>query len=523
MNKTLMLVICDFLLLSMLALARFDPPEEPPEATLNATASSATTEAELIELLEESLQSEQESRSNLSQDLNAARESLQNQTRVLEAREQALNETKEALEAKSSEAQNLAQTKAELEAEQTRMAEEKAAIDAERTELAQKYESTRTRLESATAEKVEIVQTLGQLKSESSLTRERLTKTEEELAAREIALAEKEAALKAAEAEKSRLASEREQLNRQLEVAMAEQKLLNDNLSRAEQEKTQLREERAQANARAERLGENVSTLGQNVSQLGEGVSTLTQTSEDIKKEIVESRPQTMSEIFTRFQKNRGTIRFTSNEKTLFGGQTQRSYESKSILVADTQGTYLVTHSADTPFSFSKPAGSVIAADVEIDLAGRKFPVRQIGFFSTDPRLIFIPLPETYVSASGLEIFQLAMQPERWEEAVLIKNDESNFGRTGFRRLTSSEKFLKMDRPALGELLADFASSRGDLAFTKNSRFIGVLTDTSHAVVIDAFLASAVLNVGKDFNPTEAAATIKRLEARVQKLPTDVQ
>ena len=62
-----MLIICDFLLLSMLALARFDPPEEVPTVTLDATASSETAEAELISLLEESLKSELSSRQNLTE------------------------------------------------------------------------------------------------------------------------------------------------------------------------------------------------------------------------------------------------------------------------------------------------------------------------------------------------------------------------------------------------------------------------------------------------------------------------
>jgi len=55
MNKTLMLVICDFLLLSMLALARFDAPEIEPKVTLDPSAVSTTAEAELVSLLEASL------------------------------------------------------------------------------------------------------------------------------------------------------------------------------------------------------------------------------------------------------------------------------------------------------------------------------------------------------------------------------------------------------------------------------------------------------------------------------------
>lgn len=517
MNKTLMLVICDFLLLSMLALARFDPPEEAATATLDATASSATAEAELIELLEESLQSELSSRQNLTEDLTETRESLQQKARALAEREAALEATQTDLAASTAQAEELARSKAQIEAEQAALAAEKARLEAESTQLAARFDRTRTELEASKSQQVELVSTLGQLKAQSSVTQEKLNQTEEELIAREIALAEREAALKAAEADKAALQAERETLNRQLEVAQAERRLLEHNLTQEQTEKQQLQEEKELAFARADRLTENVSELGQ-------GVSTLTQASEDIKKEIEAARPQTMSEIFTRFQNHRASLRFTATERGLFGAESIKTYESKSILIRDESGaTYLVTHSANSPFAFGKNANNLLAASLEVSLANRRFPVSQIGFLSADPRILFVPLPQSLVDASGLETFPLALQPERWEEAVLVKNDESNFGRTGFRRLTESERFLKMDRPALGQLFADFASSRGDLAFTKNSQFIGLLTDTEHAVVINDFLASAITRLGKGFDPEQNAATLDRLRDRLQQLPQKVR
>ena len=517
MNKTLMLVICDFLLLSMLALARFDPPKEAATATLDATTSSATAEAELIELLEESLQSELSSRQNLTEDLTETRESLQQKARALAEREAALEATQTDLAASTAQAEELARSKAQIEAEQAALAAEKARLEAESTQLAARFDRTRTELEASKSQQVELVSTLGQLKAQSSVTQEKLNQTEEELIAREIALAEREAALKTAEADKAALQAERETLNRQLEVAQAERRLLEQNLTQEQTEKQQLQEEKELAFARADRLTENV-------SQLGQGVSTLTQASEDIKKEIEAARPQTMSEIFTRFQNNRASLRFTATERGLFGAESIKTYESKSILIRDESGaTYLVTHSANSPFAFGKNANNLLAASLEVSLANRRFPVSQIGFLSADPRILFVPLPQSLVDASGLETFPLALQPERWEEAVLVKNDESNFGRTGFRRLTESERFLKMDRPALGQLFADFASSRGDLAFTKNSQFIGLLTDTEHAVVINDFLASAITRLGKGFDPEQNAATLDRLRDRLQQLPQKVR
>jgi len=523
MNKTLMLVICDFLLLSMLALARFDPPEDKPEPKLDATASSATAEAELIALLEESLQAEQGSRENLSSDLQETRETLQEKARLLEEREAALAETMANLEQTSAEAEALAKAKAEVEAKQSELA-------AEREQLAKRYESTREELQKASEERVELANTLGAVKEERSVSEERLKQTEKELREREAQLARREAELRAAQEEKQRLAAEQAELNKALEVARTEGRLLAENLTKEQREK-------AQAFARADRLTENVGVLGEGVNQLGQGVSqlgqgvsqigqevtTISRSSEEIKKEMEAARPQTMSEIFTRFQANRASIRFSSREQGLFGNTVERSYESRSILVkGQDENYYLVTHSNNSPFSLSK-SSRVDSANLTVSIGNESIQINQIGFLATDPRLIFIPLPKIFAESSGLEAFPLALQPERWEEAGLVKNDESNFGRTEFRRLTSSARFLKMERPALGELFADFAASRGDLAFTKNSQFIGLLTDTRHAVVIDDFVASAVLNLGNRFDADTADGTIDKLQDRIRQLPDEVR
>jgi len=530
MNKTLMLVICDFLLLSMLALARFDPPEAAPQPTLDSTASSASAEAELIELLEESLQAEQGSRENLSSDLQETRETLQEKARLLEAREAALAETLAQLQKTSSEAEALARAKAEAEATRAELA-------AEREELAQRFEATRAELQNASEERIRLTSSLGAFKEERAVSDERMKQAEDALRQRELELARREAELQVANAEKARMAAQQAELNQALEVAQSERRLLAENLSKEQQEKLA-------ALARADRLTDNVGLLGQGVSELGQGVSrlgqgvsqigqgvsqigqevtSLSQSSEAIQQEIQAARPQTMSEIFTRFQKNRATIRFDSRELSLFGGTVERSYESRSILVKGPDETvYLVTHSSNSPFSLTKTSG-LVSVRLTVSTAAGSLAVNQIGFLATDPRLIFIPLPKVFVENSGLEIFPLAQQPERWEEAVLIKNDESNFGRAEFRRLTSSARFLKMDRPALGELFADFAASRGDLAFTKNSQFIGLLTDTRHAVVIEDFVAAAVLQVGNRFDPATARSTVDTMQGRVSALPTELR
>ncbi|MFP4156059.1 MAG: hypothetical protein ACLFU4_00405 [Opitutales bacterium] len=509
MNKTLMLVICDFLLLSMLAMARFDPPEAPPEPSLDTGTSAATAEAELLELLEESLKAEQGSRENLSADLEHTQRELQEKARLLAEREAALETTQTSLQQTSAEAQSLAEEKAHIESEQ-------AKLETERQKLAQRFERTREQLEATTEERIRLTDTLSETREARSVSEERLKQTEEALRQREIELAEREAALKAAEAEKAQLAEARAELNQRLEVTESERRLLAQNLTTEQAEKQE-------ALARADRLTDNVAVLGQGFSQIGQNVTTLAESSEAIQREIKDARPQTMSEIFTRFQKNRARIRFTSTERGLFGSTSERSYESRSILVDGGDGTtYLLTHVRNSPFTAAK-SSRLDGAELEVSLPGGTMRIRQIGFLAADPRILFIPLPNSLVKSTDLVPFQLAREPERWEEAVLIKSDESNFGRTEFRRLTHSARFLKMDRPALGELFADFAASRGDFAFTKNSQLIGLLTESSHAVVVDDFVAAAVLDLGDGFDPAKARTMIDRLQERIGQLPEEVR
>ena len=160
---------------------------------------------------------------------------------------------------------------------------------------------------------------------------------------------------------------------------------------------------------------------------------------------------------------------------------------------------------------------------MEISLSGRTYPITKIAFHQMDPRILFITLPKHIVEASNLETFELASQVNRWEEAVLIKNNESNFGSAEFRRLTQSERFLKMSRPVLGEILNDFASSRGDLAFSKDNQFIGLLVDEKHAVVIDAFQDAATIDLGYDFDTAKYAPTNRLLKDRLLLMPEVVR
>ena len=79
MNRSILLVISDFLILSLLALARFDAPvtqdATPPSDT--EARPGATLESELIDILKASLESEKEQQAALASELKAVQENVE--------------------------------------------------------------------------------------------------------------------------------------------------------------------------------------------------------------------------------------------------------------------------------------------------------------------------------------------------------------------------------------------------------------------------------------------------------------
>src|SRR6185369_10846967 len=138
MNKTLLLILCDFLLLNLLALTRWEKAEPPrpklppvPELAANAV----TKEQDLVETMRQSLADEKATRDELAQKLSAS-------DSALAAREQSLTQ---------------------LQTERTRLAQEKEAATAALTSTQKSAQDLQQKLASATEEATMTKDQLAQL------------------------------------------------------------------------------------------------------------------------------------------------------------------------------------------------------------------------------------------------------------------------------------------------------------------------------------------------------------------------
>src|ERR1051325_1764882 len=97
MNRSILIVICDFLLVTLVAFSNFDA--ERPQPSRERAVASAPKErtADLVGTLKLALEDEKQTREKLSTDLQSTRENLRAQEQALAERESKIKEYQEDL------------------------------------------------------------------------------------------------------------------------------------------------------------------------------------------------------------------------------------------------------------------------------------------------------------------------------------------------------------------------------------------------------------------------------------------
>jgi X-X-X-Leu-X-X-Gly heptad repeat protein len=467
MNKTLLLILCDFLLLNLLALTRWEKveptrPKLPPVPELAANAVSK--DQDLVETMRESLADEKSTRDELAQKLASA-------DSTLAAREQSL---------------------AALQSERARLAEEKNAATAALSE-------TQRRAAAAT--------------EEATMTKEQLAQLQRDLAekAAEAARQQQAAAKLEAKLEQTQADSRKqiEGLTMAVIVGEQEQKTLRET---AENLKTQVAAERS------ERL-----KVQETTTQLAAGVGQLAEKSGELTKEIRDNRPVNVNVLFNDFLANRVTTSFTAARKGLFGMST-RNQDANTVLVTDGARTYALLHVADTVFSYGELGADWEKLAVEFSRpSGYRGAAATVQFLAQDPRIVVLPVDATQAAALGVKVYPLAADPFKFPDAVLVSGGGQGYGEVAFKLDASQPGFVRVDNRIFKRLFGDFAPSRGDLVFSQTGELLGIMVNSDYCAVLKDFTPSQTIRTGDDVLAQHTGATLDSLSARVLALPLKLQ
>lgn len=462
MNKTLLLIICDFLLLNLLALTRWEKAEpqhtQLETAAPRAAANAPAVNADMVELMRVSLEDEKNSREQLAAQLASTQGSLSERERNLTA----LQQQKGQLESSLAATQNTAK------------------------ELEQRVRSA---------------------SEEAFLSKEQLARLQRELEEKRAEAERQAAELARAERQNAEARQRIENLNRKVGEVERENALIAQNLTEAKQQVEVERTERA-------RVQEQTTQLAQGVGQLAERSGQLTQ-------EIRDNRPINPNQIFTDFLANRVQASLSARRPGLFRPSTKEG-GAQTVLVSDGTRVYALLHLSDTPFTLTEVPSDYDQVSGRITHGSFNAPVGELHFLRLDPRVIVVPIDAALATASGIKIYTIAREPFKFPEAVLVRADDGRYGDTPFRIDATNPSYVKLDNRITTRLFGEIAPKRGDLVFSKTGDLIGLMVNSDYCAVLGDFSPSQTLKAGETPEP-KTSLVLSDLQSRWSRLPLKYQ
>jgi len=485
MNRSLLLVVCDFLLLSILALARFDVPKD----AVIAQDGQKVVSREVVERI-----SDGENYDDVVAELEATNETL---LENLSSDKDDLVEQKLKLEAE------IAQRQKELEQKEQEIASKDAVIVGNEEALdqakkeAQQLEAQRADIE---RKREELLQSNAASKKELEMLAKNLEqakKKSEELA---VLKTEKE---KEAEAARLELAASVERAKAQ-ELAASEAKaLLIEEKKRSDvilASTAKIDQKIDNLNKGLDGVGQDLKSVGEGLAGVGERMSEVSQDVDAVKKEVEESaaeqkenfrilnerQTRSVNEIFTRHEENKVTLELTYTHK--FGiGQTLREdkFEMDTILMVDGKFIYALVHAKDSPFRVEFSPRRLVSVTGQITGSNLKspIPVREVAFMD-DPRILIVPLyanPDEVKASSGIELFQAPQNPFLFDDAVVVDVKDGRFGQTKCLRDEKDGRYIEVDERHFAFLTGAFNPGKGDLVYSQKAELLGIMVNGDYA------------------------------------------
>jgi len=454
MNKTLLLIICDFLLLNLLALTRWEKAEPTAMVQTPATpapANAATKEQDLVETMRLSLEDERATRTQLAEQL-ATRE------------------------------QNLAR------------------LETERTQLA-------STLDQAQQQAAELDRRLTATAQDASATKERLAQAQRELEAKQAEVARQQEQLGSLEKAHTAAREKIEGLTVAVKVAEKEKQILRETADTYKQQIVAERQERQKAQ--------------ETTVQLAQGMGQLAEKSGELTREIRESRPINANVLFNDFLANRVQVKIAAERDAMIGSG-HRDSTAQTVLVTDGRQTYALLHIDDTPFGYQELSSNWLRIVAELNRGAQRNPATTLHFLSLDPRILVVPLEPAQVALLGARVYQLALEPFKFPDAMLVNQGGKGYGEVPFKLDPQQPAFVRMDNRFFKKLLGDFTPSRGDLVFSKTGELLGIMVSSSYCALLDNFLPARSIKLG-DTSKQETGKILSEMAARYRSLPFRMQ
>jgi hypothetical protein len=528
MNRSILIVICDFLLISLLAFSTIDIEKvaDPGAASTLSTkpgAPAVDPGRDLAAVMRQALEDERRNQEKLAAELAQSRQAAADREQLAaslkqdqSAARQRITEMENRLIAAGKQLEAATNDAATLRREQSAARQSLAAAEGrieslskEATTLKQEQETLRREQESLKKEQAAVQQ-----RAAAAETRLQAVGAEANATARKLAAAEALANQRAQDA--AALQSRLDQLARSNESTVAEGQKLALQLKTVEVEKKAALEQVA-------RLRDDVRVEREEKAKLTEGMVALAAQSGNLAREIRESRPLAPNIIFSDFLTNRLQAAFHGRRPGFLGFDSNRERRTGTILIGDGTNVFALCHLNDTPLALVDPGGDWEELSGTLTRGTAVQTVGAIGFAALDPRVVFIPVRPDAPGAFGSKVYTISSDPYRFQDAVVIGAGEGYYGECKFEIDESAPGYVHLDRRFLKSLVGLFNPSAGDFVFSRTGEFLGVMVNDSYCVLVRRYAASVWMAFGPNLRVLRTSETMARLNGAVTRMPSKLQ
>lgn len=467
MNRSILIVICDFLLVSLLVfstpdLTKINGNSEQASLSPKPAATNAPSGGkDLAAVMRTALSEEQQKREQLLSDLAKTRQAA-------------------------------AQKETELQQQEASLQQQQAALQ-------QQYAAAQTNIAT-------LNQQLQTRASEASASQQQISTMEANLKQQN----DQSAALKQQLAELQRTAAaEKERLTNQLQLADLERRHASEQAAQMQQQVQYERAEKARLEQQAAKLAEGVQTLATNSGQLA--------------KEIHENTPLASNTIFNDFVTNAVEAQFTGTHPGFFGGKASKERAAKTVLITDGANTFTACHVQDTPLTFWIPPVEWDGLTASLQRGPGQISLESFSFSSVDPRIIMMPVSKSDAARLGAKIYHTSGDPFKFQDAVLVSAQGDYYGDCKFEIDVRTPDYVKLDRSFLKGLFGKFNPSRGDLVFSRTGELLGIMANNSYCMMIRKFDSTTAFQLGQSMRTQYLADALSRYYLTVTKMPGELQ
>jgi len=537
MNRSVLLVICDFLILTLLSFVQFDAtttesavePVPAPAAGVSAPAMS-----NMLATLQTALELERSQREALTNALAETSAELTERLRLLSERESALTNAQKRLE--------------QAEEDASRLAEERARLDRARAEASSAVRELQVAFETTRRGAESLAERLTDSTREAASAKAKLQQMEDELNRRREEAQAMQEQIKELDATQESLKEERSKLTTELRVTEVQATVARQEVTNLTQQLVTTGAEKAVLMQTTARLATNVSTL---TGQLATNVTSLAQQSTAIREKIerqaeestairekIERQAETSTAIREQIERqtrlpanlvyadyltNRVRTEMSGITRGGLGQEVVRRREGSSVLVRSGGQVFAILHLEQTPLRLWPVDAPWTGFTAELIRGEKRVRMGSFGLSGKDPRVAMIPVDEATVAALGVKVYEVAKDPAQFADAVIIGGEESYYGETAFRLAAETPGYVQMERSTFRRLLGEFAPRRGDLAFSKTGEILGLLVNGDQCLILDSLAPLPAFRCGERQDAGSNGTIIRSAQGILDRLPSPLR